>query len=207
MVPESSYSSSYLSEEPLDKSYDFISNCGQNSFYIKYTSINKRLTFIWNKTVNGFKWTHLSLIFDIDLNELKLFGSINEYTTELFPLALRRCLSSVGLQPRLCQLSSITVLYHVAAMRPGLRAIHANHLAVSAPAGPTWLAETARSVPPGTTASLTAGVSTSTRNWINTGHIFFKRGETPYHFVVWFCSGHNYALKLCTFNIFIYLFI
>ncbi|XP_042370066.1 laminin subunit alpha-5-like, partial [Plectropomus leopardus] len=34
VVPEKSYSSSYLSEEPLDKSYDFISNCGQNSFYI-----------------------------------------------------------------------------------------------------------------------------------------------------------------------------
>ncbi|KAM9445291.1 laminin subunit alpha-5 isoform 1-T1 [Clarias gariepinus] len=34
VVPESSYSSRYLSEEPLDKSYDFISNCGQNSFYI-----------------------------------------------------------------------------------------------------------------------------------------------------------------------------
>lgn len=35
VVPQSSYSSSYLSEEPLDKSYDFISSCGQNSFYIK----------------------------------------------------------------------------------------------------------------------------------------------------------------------------
>ncbi|XP_047662931.1 laminin subunit alpha-5 isoform X3 [Tachysurus fulvidraco] len=34
IVPEGSYSSSHLSEEPLDKSYDFISNCGQNSFYI-----------------------------------------------------------------------------------------------------------------------------------------------------------------------------
>uniref|UniRef100_A0A8B9M1E1 Laminin, alpha 5 n=1 Tax=Astyanax mexicanus TaxID=7994 RepID=A0A8B9M1E1_ASTMX len=34
VVPENSYSSTYLSEEPLDKSYDFISNCGQNSFYI-----------------------------------------------------------------------------------------------------------------------------------------------------------------------------
>ncbi|XP_066558405.1 laminin subunit alpha-5 isoform X2 [Amia ocellicauda] len=34
MVPEGSYSSSYLTEEPLDKSYDFISNCGLNSFYI-----------------------------------------------------------------------------------------------------------------------------------------------------------------------------
>ncbi|XP_043080700.1 laminin subunit alpha-5 isoform X1 [Puntigrus tetrazona] len=34
VVPESTYSTSFLSEEPLDKSYDFISNCGQNSFYI-----------------------------------------------------------------------------------------------------------------------------------------------------------------------------
>ncbi|XP_016099348.1 laminin subunit alpha-5 [Sinocyclocheilus grahami] len=34
VVPESTYSSSFLTGEPLDKSYDFISNCGQNSFYI-----------------------------------------------------------------------------------------------------------------------------------------------------------------------------
>uniref|UniRef100_A0A672HSK1 Laminin, alpha 5 n=1 Tax=Salarias fasciatus TaxID=181472 RepID=A0A672HSK1_SALFA len=34
VVPERSYSSSHLSEEPLDKSYDFISSCGQNSFHI-----------------------------------------------------------------------------------------------------------------------------------------------------------------------------
>uniref|UniRef100_A0AAR2KUL6 Laminin subunit alpha-5 n=1 Tax=Pygocentrus nattereri TaxID=42514 RepID=A0AAR2KUL6_PYGNA len=34
VVPEDIYSSAYLSEEPLDKSYDFISHCGQNSFYI-----------------------------------------------------------------------------------------------------------------------------------------------------------------------------
>ncbi|XP_073325739.1 laminin subunit alpha-5 [Pagrus major] len=38
VVPEASYSSSYLNEEPLDKSYDFISNCGQNSFYINPTT-------------------------------------------------------------------------------------------------------------------------------------------------------------------------
>nr|XP_033943330.1 laminin subunit alpha-5 isoform X2 [Pseudochaenichthys georgianus] len=38
VVPETSYSSSYLSEEPLDKSYDFISNCGQHSFYINPTT-------------------------------------------------------------------------------------------------------------------------------------------------------------------------
>ncbi|RXM91694.1 Laminin subunit alpha-5 [Acipenser ruthenus] len=35
VVPEASYSSNYLVEEPLDKSYDFISHCGANSFYIK----------------------------------------------------------------------------------------------------------------------------------------------------------------------------
>ncbi|PKU36259.1 laminin subunit alpha-5 [Limosa lapponica baueri] len=34
VVPEDSYSSQYLQEEPLDKSYDFISSCGVNSFYI-----------------------------------------------------------------------------------------------------------------------------------------------------------------------------
>ncbi|KAM8862639.1 laminin subunit alpha-5 isoform 2-T2 [Spinachia spinachia] len=34
VVPESSFSSNHLNEEPLDKSYDFISNCGQSSFYI-----------------------------------------------------------------------------------------------------------------------------------------------------------------------------
>ncbi|XP_061662817.1 laminin subunit alpha-5 isoform X5 [Syngnathoides biaculeatus] len=34
VVPESSYSYSYLSEEPLDRSYDFINNCGQRSFFI-----------------------------------------------------------------------------------------------------------------------------------------------------------------------------
>ncbi|KAM9343060.1 laminin subunit alpha-5 isoform 2-T2 [Pholidichthys leucotaenia] len=38
VVPESSYSSAHLSEDPLDKSYDFITNCGQNSFYISPTS-------------------------------------------------------------------------------------------------------------------------------------------------------------------------
>uniref|UniRef100_A0A8C9SXP0 Laminin subunit alpha-5 n=1 Tax=Scleropages formosus TaxID=113540 RepID=A0A8C9SXP0_SCLFO len=38
VVPEDRYSSNYLAEEPLDKSYDFISNCGQNSFYIHPTS-------------------------------------------------------------------------------------------------------------------------------------------------------------------------
>ncbi|MEE6512377.1 hypothetical protein FKM82_019335 [Ascaphus truei] len=32
VVPEDSYSSSYLVEEPLDKSYNFISQCGANSF-------------------------------------------------------------------------------------------------------------------------------------------------------------------------------
>uniref|UniRef100_A0A8C3NNQ5 Laminin subunit alpha 5 n=1 Tax=Cyanoderma ruficeps TaxID=181631 RepID=A0A8C3NNQ5_9PASS len=34
VVPEDSYTSQYLQEEPLDKSYDFLSSCGINSFYI-----------------------------------------------------------------------------------------------------------------------------------------------------------------------------
>uniref|UniRef100_A0AAV2LXJ7 Laminin subunit alpha-5 n=1 Tax=Knipowitschia caucasica TaxID=637954 RepID=A0AAV2LXJ7_KNICA len=38
VVPESSYSSSYLYEEPMDKSYDFITTCGQKSFYINPTA-------------------------------------------------------------------------------------------------------------------------------------------------------------------------
>lgn len=38
VVPEVSYSSSYLNEELLDKSYDFISSCGQNSFHIESVS-------------------------------------------------------------------------------------------------------------------------------------------------------------------------
>uniref|UniRef100_H3AL54 Laminin subunit alpha 5 n=1 Tax=Latimeria chalumnae TaxID=7897 RepID=H3AL54_LATCH len=34
VVPEESYNSNYLNEEPLDKSYKFISSCGISSFYI-----------------------------------------------------------------------------------------------------------------------------------------------------------------------------
>uniref|UniRef100_H3CDM0 Laminin, alpha 5 n=1 Tax=Tetraodon nigroviridis TaxID=99883 RepID=H3CDM0_TETNG len=38
VVPEGRYSSSFLNEEPLDRSYDFISSCGQNSFSISSSS-------------------------------------------------------------------------------------------------------------------------------------------------------------------------
>ncbi|KAM6455807.1 laminin subunit alpha-5 isoform 2-T2 [Liasis olivaceus] len=41
VVPESSYGSSYLLEEPLDKSYDFISSCGVNGFYINPVTSSK----------------------------------------------------------------------------------------------------------------------------------------------------------------------
>uniref|UniRef100_A0A8C8RBX0 Laminin subunit alpha-5 n=1 Tax=Pelusios castaneus TaxID=367368 RepID=A0A8C8RBX0_9SAUR len=41
VVPEDSYSSHYLLEEPLDKSYEFISSCGVNSFYINPTTSSK----------------------------------------------------------------------------------------------------------------------------------------------------------------------
>lgn len=36
LVPERSYSSAVLDEEPLDKSYDFLSSCGHDSFSIRY---------------------------------------------------------------------------------------------------------------------------------------------------------------------------
>ncbi|XP_069506839.1 laminin subunit alpha-5 isoform X2 [Ambystoma mexicanum] len=41
VVPEDSYSSSYLVEDPLDKSYDFISSCGTNGFRINPVTSSK----------------------------------------------------------------------------------------------------------------------------------------------------------------------
>ncbi|XP_039092940.1 laminin subunit alpha-5 isoform X4 [Hyaena hyaena] len=38
LVPEEAYSSSYLREEPLDKSYDFISQCASQGYHISPTS-------------------------------------------------------------------------------------------------------------------------------------------------------------------------
>ncbi|XP_053782326.1 laminin subunit alpha-5 isoform X2 [Desmodus rotundus] len=38
VVPEDAYSSSYLREEPLDKSYDFISQCASHGYHISPTS-------------------------------------------------------------------------------------------------------------------------------------------------------------------------
>ncbi|XP_036179424.1 laminin subunit alpha-5 [Myotis myotis] len=38
VVPEDAYSSSYLQEEPLDKSYDFISQCAAHGYHISPTS-------------------------------------------------------------------------------------------------------------------------------------------------------------------------
>ncbi len=60
VVPESTYSPSFLSEEPLDKSYDFISSCGQNRFYIKYdtyTIVNNIKNSGWSLySCLGLKW-------------------------------------------------------------------------------------------------------------------------------------------------------
>lgn len=36
MVPEEAYSSSYLREEPLDKSYDFISQCASQGYHVRW---------------------------------------------------------------------------------------------------------------------------------------------------------------------------
>lgn len=38
IVPEDAYSSSYLHEEPLDKSYDFISHCASHGYHISPSS-------------------------------------------------------------------------------------------------------------------------------------------------------------------------
>lgn len=39
MVPEEAYSSGYLREEPLDKSYDFISQCASQGYHIRWTGL------------------------------------------------------------------------------------------------------------------------------------------------------------------------
>lgn len=39
MVPEEAYSSSYLREEPLDKSYDFISQCAAHGYHIRWAGL------------------------------------------------------------------------------------------------------------------------------------------------------------------------
>lgn len=36
MVPEDAYSSSYLREEPLDKSYHFISHCASRGYHVRW---------------------------------------------------------------------------------------------------------------------------------------------------------------------------
>lgn len=36
MVPENAYSSNYLREEPLDKSYDFISHCATHGYHVRW---------------------------------------------------------------------------------------------------------------------------------------------------------------------------
>ena len=42
MVPEDAYSSSYLREEPLDKSYDFISQCASHGYHIRWAELGTR---------------------------------------------------------------------------------------------------------------------------------------------------------------------
>lgn len=42
MVPEDTYSPSYLREEPLDKSYDFISHCAIHGYHIRWAGLGAR---------------------------------------------------------------------------------------------------------------------------------------------------------------------
>lgn len=43
MVPEDAYSSSYLREEPLDKSYDFISHCTAHGYHVRWAGLREGL--------------------------------------------------------------------------------------------------------------------------------------------------------------------
>lgn len=41
VVPEDAYSSNYLQEEPLDKSYDFISHCATQGYHIRWVGLER----------------------------------------------------------------------------------------------------------------------------------------------------------------------
>lgn len=43
MVPEDAYSASYLREEPLDKSYDFISHCATHGYHVRWAGLRAGL--------------------------------------------------------------------------------------------------------------------------------------------------------------------
>lgn len=134
MVPEGSYSSSFLSEEPLDRSYDFISTCGQNSFSIRFGGEEEKLS-------------------------ARGFSPLNSNFFLISPAVLPPPRPSASFLPHLCRHSSTMARCVVAATRPAQRAIPASHSAASAAVGQTWLVATAPCVPQATGDSPTANVS------------------------------------------------
>lgn len=138
MVPEDAYSSSYLREEPLDKSYHFISQCASQGYHVRWAGPGAG----WA----GPGWGR----------GLRHWG--RGLTRCLTPAPAARPSSAV-MRPPPCPSSTTTGLGLAAATKRAPRAPRARLSGASVPAVPTSLAETAPAAPPATGASPAAGVS------------------------------------------------
>lgn len=136
MVPEEAYSSSYLREEPLDKSYDFISQCATHGYHIRWAGLGAG-----GGGVQGCSWLTAGL------------------TPTPLPAPPAHPPSAAVLPPPSHSFTT-TGLGRVAATRWAPWAPHASLLGASVPAVPMSSAATAPAVPPATGASPVAGVST-----------------------------------------------
>lgn len=136
MVPEEAYSSSYLREEPLDKSYDFISQCATHGYQIRWAGLGAG-----GGGVQRCGWLAAGL-------------------TSSFPPAPPAHLPSAAAPPPPSRSSTTMGLGRAAATRWAPWAPHVSLLGASVPAAPTSSAATAPAVPPATGASPIAGVST-----------------------------------------------
>lgn len=136
MVPEDTYSPSYLREEPLDKSYDFISHCATHGYHIRWAGLGAGL----GRGRGGA-------------------GSHSHHLALTAALPARPCSAAT---PPLPSPSSITTgLGLVAATKWVPRAPRVSPSGASVPAVLMSLAVTALAALLATGASRTAGVSTS----------------------------------------------
>lgn len=136
MVPEEAYSSSYLREEPLDKSYDFISQCAAHGYHIRWAGLGAG-----DGGVQRCGWLAAGL-------------------TPTPPPAPPARPPSAAVLPPPSRSSTTMGLGRAAATRWAPRAPHASLSGASVPAAPMSSAATAPAVPRATGASPTAGVST-----------------------------------------------
>lgn len=133
VIPEDAYSSSYLQEEPLDKSYDFISHCAAHGYHIRWARLSR-------SGAGAAGW-------GLALPAARVAAPGAPPHSAKTPLP--HCLSSIT-----------TGLCLVAATRWVPQAPHVTPLGASVPAGPMSSAATAPAVPPATGAFQAAGVST-----------------------------------------------